>query len=260
MNFPMKFPLMPKLVLAFLLLTIHGFGQSVPPPFDPPRFVNDFHGLLSRKGTNAIEKDLKAYYDSTSTEIAVVIETTLKGQDDFTRAMAFFDSWKIGDEEKDNGVLLYISFLDRKLRIVTGYGAEGFLPDAIAKRIIQRDLVPAFRSKNYDRGVHDAVRNIMLAGQGEYKADPADNPEGNFPVGIIIFIIVLIIFMSIKNSGGGGRGFSGRGGYNMGRGGWYIPGSGGGFGGGGGGFGGGGGGFGGFGGGSSGGGGAGGSW
>lgn len=252
----MKFPLMPKLVVAFLFLTIQGIGQSVPSPFDPPRLVNDFHGLLSKNGATAIEKDLKAYYDSTSTEIAVVIESSLNGQQDFDRAMAFFDSWKIGDEEKDNGVLLYISFLDRKLRIITGYGAEGFLPDAIAKRIIQRDLVPAFRSKDYDRGVHEAVRNIMLAGQGEYKADPSDSPEDVFTiVGIIFFITLLIIFISIKKSGGFGRGYSGRGGYNMGRGGWYIPGSGGGFG-----SSGGGGGFGGFGGGSSGGGGAGGSW
>jgi uncharacterized protein len=251
--------------------------------------VNDFADLLSRSQQDALARKLVTYADETSTQLVLITETTLAGEDDFTRAMAIFDDWKIGQAGKDNGVLLYVAKNERKVRFVTGYGAEGFLPDAMAKRLIENIIVPNFKKGDFYTGIDRAFDAVRDLAKGEYTNDnprsQAKRDAKGFPVFILVIILIVVIVVIARNSGGGDDDDDGgyyRGGrYDMDRrrrnrrrgrrnrsgggGGWiFFPGggfSGGGSGGGGGGFGGFDGGFsGGFGGGFSGGGGAGGSW
>lgn len=255
MNLPMKFHLRISLTGLWLFWVLSAFAQAIPQPMSPPRLLNDFHGLISAGAAEEIERELLAYNDSTSTQIAVVIETTLFDGDDFQRAFAIYESWKIGTAGKDNGVLLYIAVNERKIRIITGYGAEGFLPDALARRIIENIIKPRFIEENYDAGVLNGVRAIMAAGSGEYTAEMTEEEVPTWVVLLVLGFIVVVILLSIFGPKGGG-GYSGHGRYDGwgGRssgGGWVFSGGGGS---------GGGGGFGGFGGGMSGGGGAGGSW
>lgn len=232
-------------------------AKEIPAKPNPPRLVNDFAGVLNTQEVSGLEKELVAYADSTSNQIAIVIENTLDGEDAFEYSRRLADAWGIGTAENRNGVLLYLAMDDRKVRIQVGYGLEGAIPDAIAKRIIETRIIPAFKQQAYFEGVHNAVTDLMKAAAGEYKKKGRGDP----PIGIILIIIVIIILIIIFGSRGGGRK-----GWNRGFGGPFFGGpfgggtfSGGGFSGGG--FGGGGGGgFGGFGGGSFGGGGAGGSW
>jgi uncharacterized protein len=244
---------------VLLLLPLLVAAKEVPPAPNPPKLVNDYVGLLSGGEVQALEQKLVAYDDSTSTQIAIVIEQSLEGDDVFDYSNRLARSWGIGREGKNNGVLIYVATSDRKLWIQTGRGAEGFLPDALAKRIIERIITPNFRQQNYYQGLDQATEAIMLAGKGEYVNEDAGQ-EGSIPFPVILIFIVLfiVIVIIISKGGGGGGGYHGRGRYDSG-GGWIIfgPGSGGG---GGSGWGGGGGGFGGFGGGDFGGGGAGGSW
>jgi len=155
-------------------------------------------------------------------------------------------------------------------RIQTGYGLEGAVPDALAKRIISNTLVPAFKQNQYYTGLDQGTDQLIALAKGEYKADPADvqrqqgsrDRSGSGAGFWIIIGVLILVFLLRSRGGGGGRGGRGGGGFmapiifgdfSGGRG--VFGGGGGGFGGGGGG-----GGFGGFGGGSSGGGGASGSW
>ena len=267
-----KFIILSLLLLSGTML----FGQKqIPSKTD--RLVNDFAGMLSRNQVNALNQKLSKYAQETSTQIVVVTEESLEGEDDFDYTVRMAHEWGIGTSENDNGILLYISKLDRKVRIQTGYGAEGFLPDAISKRIIDNIVVPAFRKGKFYEGIDRATGAIMDLGRGEYEAPDQTSKKrakgGSSAIFIIVFLIVLIIILS-KFGGGddddggyynGGRydEHKRRGRRRRGGGGWIIF-PGGGFGGGGGGIGGGGGfgggGFGGFGGGGFGGGGAGGSW
>ncbi|MCF8247623.1 MAG: TPM domain-containing protein [Saprospiraceae bacterium] len=251
-------------LFLFLLLPFFAEAKEVPPAPNPPKLVNDFAGILSSGEVQALEQKLVAYDDSTSTQIAVVIEETLDGDDVFDYSHRLATAWGIGREGKNNGILIYIAIADRKLWIQTGYGTEGFLPDALAKRIIERIIAPNFRNQNYYQGLDQATTAIIQLGNGEYvNDDPRDS--GNLPIPvIIIFLVLFIVIIIIISKGGGGGGYNRRGRYDAG-GGWIMfgPGGGSGWGGGGGSSGwggGGGGGFGGFGGGGFGGGGAGGSW
>lgn len=262
---------LPSTVIILLVSLVFGVGTNLHAQKQLPRkerkLVYDLADILTRQQEAALEQKLVKYSMETSTQIAVVLEESLEGEDPFTYAQRLAETWGIGGKANDNGILLLVSEQDREIRIQTGYGTEGFLPDATASRIIREVLRPAFRQNDYYGGLNRATDIMMDLGQGEYEGTGPSSGGGLPDWAIILGFIVLIIFLSWlthhddDDDGGYYRG--GR--YDMPdrryrrRGGRTVIFPGGGFGGGS--FGGGGGGgFGGFGGGGFGGGGAGGSW
>ncbi|MRG48055.1 TPM domain-containing protein [Chitinophaga sp. SYP-B3965] len=258
------------LLWGLILVGTSVFAQDLPKKPNPPRLVNDFAQKLVQSEVDELERKLVAYNDSTSTQIAIVLVKTLGDHDITEAAVTILREWGIGSKKNNNGVLILAAIDDRQIRIETGSGMEGSIPDAVAFGIINKVIKPNFRADHYYQGLDEAVDDIIAAAAGEYKGVPRSKqgPSGGNIVGVIIFILILVFI--IGRGGGGGRG----GGRVMSRRGDSIfggilggmigssLGGGGGFGGGGGGWsgGGGGGGFGGFGGGSGGGGGASGSW
>ena len=254
-----------SLVMFFTLLATVGIGQ--PLPAKPKTLVNDYAGVLASQNKQALEQKLVRYDDSTSTQIAIVIEKYLENDDAFDRSIKIADAWGIGGSKNDNGVLIYVAVDNRKIFIQNGYGVEDRLTDAMTKRIIEQVIVPSFRGGQYYVGLNKATSIMIDLMQGRYKADPRSTDANISPLVVLIIFLLALFLISWLFSGGSDDDDDGgyhRGGRYRGptrgrrRGGWVImPGGGGGFGGG---FGGGGGGFGGFGGGGFGGGGAGGSW
>jgi len=227
-------------------LVAEAFAQRDIPPLANHR-VHDDVGILSSQTAGYLEQSLKQFEDSTSNQIAVLIIPSLEGESIDQFGIRVADSWKLGEADKDNGVILLIAVNDRKMRIEVGQGLEGPLPDAICNRIIRNEIAPAFRRQDYDGGVVAAVEGIRKAIKGEYRGTGPKQSKRGAPLWVIILIIIIIVAMRNRNRPKGSGWSSGAG--------WFIGGSG--FGGGGGG-----GGFGGFsgGGGSFGGGGSSGSW
>ncbi|WP_210489699.1 TPM domain-containing protein [Rufibacter aurantiacus] len=257
-----------RLLGILWLLAWPVLAQDFPPRPSPPRLVNDLADILSPQEEQALEQKLVNYNDSTSTQIAIVNITSIGGYDISDYAFKLAEQWGIGQQGKNNGILILTAVNERRVFIATGYGMEGVVPDAIAKRITEYTIKPEYQQGNYYAGLDKGTSFIIDVASGEYKADPRQqqgDEGGGIPfLWIIIGILILIFIISRR---GGGRG--GRGGGMRTLGGPFFPpvifgdfsGGRGIFGGGGGGFGGGGGGgFGGFGGGSFGGGGAGSSW
>ncbi|MCB2409314.1 TPM domain-containing protein [Hymenobacter lucidus] len=254
------------LLIGLVLSTGLSWAQQVPPRPNPPRLVNDLANMLQPDEEQALEQKLVAYNDSTSSQISVVTVPTLGDDEIADYAQKLYETWGIGQKGKNNGVLVLVAENEHLARIQTGYGLEGAIPDALAKRIISNTIVPAFREQRYYEGLDRATSQLIALAKGEYQADQAppaqrgrrDSSGSGWMFWLVIGIIVLFILMRSRG-GGGGRGGGFRGGmipplifgdFSGGRG---VFGGGGDFGGGGGGFGG-------FGGGSSGGGGASGSW
>lgn len=257
------------LTVFFICAALIGYSQDF--PAKSSHLVTDFTETLSTKELQQLENKLVAFADTTSTQIAVVIMQSTGDYDIADYAVRLAQKWGIGSKEHDNGILLLVALKDRKVTIQTGYGVEGAVPDAIAYRIINSEIKPAFVREAYFTGLDRATDALIKYTKGEYKAAPR-SPRGNsgIPVGGIVFFLFLVIIVLRLFSRGGGKGggggqvMSGRGTSDlfwwtllgsMGQGGGRHR-SGGGFGGGG--FGAGG--FGGFGGGSFGGGGASGGW
>lgn len=241
--------------LCFLWATLcMPFGAwSLPEPMSPPRLVNDFAGLLDESQRQALEQKLESFDRETSTQIAVVTVTDLEGYAPADYAQRLHEQWGVGRKGKDNGILILVKPSTADSRgeafISVGYGLEGVVPDITAGRILDVEMIPAFREGNIYAGVVRSVDVLIQLTRGEFTAEEYSGAHGP-GAGLLIAIIVLLFVMLFFSSGrrrGGNDGHSG--------GGWVPPmifrgGSGGGS------FGG----FGGFGGGSSGGGGAGRSW
>ena len=264
-----------------LFVIVVGFSVSllaqipaIPPK--PNQLVNEYAGVLAPGNRQQLERKLVAYDDSTSTQIAIVIERMLDGNEIFDRSYAIAKAWGVGGDN-DNGVLIYVAIDNRQIFIQNGYGVEDRLTDALTRRIIDKIIVPEFRSGSYYQGLDKATNVMIDLLAGRYQAPPEGGDEIPAIVVLLIFLFAFFLLSWLLSRGGGSNDDDDGGYYRGGRyqgprrrGGWVVvPGGGGfgggGFGGGGGGFGGGGfgggsGGFGGFGGGSFGGGGAGGSW
>lgn len=246
------------------ILFLWAFAGGLPAkqiPTKEKKLVYDFSGVLSTNQIKSLEQKLVQFSDSSSNQIAVVLDPSLEGEDAFDYSLRIAEAWGIGSGEKNNGVLLYAAMQDREVRIQVGYGLEGAIPDALAKRIIERHIVPNFKQSRYYEGVNEAVDALMAASRGEYEAEltGAEKRDKYMPLVLLLVVIAFLVggfFFGRNNKRGGGKGGGFRGGGPIF---WGTTLGGGGFSGGGG-FGGGGGGFGGFGGGSFGGGGAGGSW
>jgi uncharacterized protein len=257
-----------KLFLVLFIFPFIVFSQEFPPSPNPPRLVNDFTNTLSADETNSLEQKLVAYNDSTSTQISIVIIHSVGVYDISDYAFQLGDKWGIGRKGKNNGALILVALDDHKVFIATGYGLEGAIPDALAKRIVEQDIKPEFKQGNYFAGLDRATDTMIKLASGEYTADDVSGnpPAARFLPILFILFIIFIIFISKFRSAKRYASVNGMNfwtawmllnaarGASRGKWGGFTGGSGWGGGGGGGG------GFGGFGGGSFGGGGAGGSW
>lgn len=246
-------------------------AQTIPERPNPPRLVNDFFvdpsgkdkGLLTVDQSQALETKLVRFDDSTSTQITVVIINSTKGMDIVEYATELGTKWGVGGKQNNNGVVLLVAKVDRKLAIAPGYGLEKVLPDVRCNEIINQIIVPKFKGDDYYHGIDEGTNAIIAAVKGEYKAPANYNKRGKgMSVGKIVLIVIIIIVILVFSGGSNGGSFMSRRGYRGYTGPtiWWT--GGGGSSGGGSGWGGGGssGGFGGFGGGSFGGGGSSGSW
>ena len=246
--------------LLFVLLTFSAtLKAQLPNPPVPPRLVNDYTGTLSTSQISTLEHKLVAYNDSTSTQILVLLVDDLQGYSVEQYATEIGHSWGVGQKDKGNGVVILVKPKKGSERgqvnISPGYGMEQYVTDATAKRIIDQEMIPAFKEGNYYTGIDNAVNTIMDLCSGKFTQDEYAGDEG-FPLWLVILFIIAIVIIFSKFSDNNGQSYTGGGTRTI-----WIP-MGGGFGGGsfggGGGFSGGG--FGGFGGGGFGGGGASGSW
>jgi uncharacterized protein len=179
-------------------------AQKVVPELWGQRVHDEAHILL--QGTiDQLEKNLKAYEDSTSNQIAILIVQSLDGDVLESYSIRVVEKWKLGQKGKDNGVLLLIAVDDHKMRIEVGQGLEGVLTDAQSSRIIRNEIAPEFRRGNYDAGVSNGITSIIKAIGGEYKADDASTSEdlsvsdrilfGLFVYGILGIFTLICVFV-----------------------------------------------------------------
>jgi uncharacterized protein len=229
-------------LVALAALATPALALDVPPL---RAHVNDEASLLEPAERQALERKLTAYERGSGNQFALLVIPSLEGEplEDFSMRVA--EAWKIGQRGKDNGLLMLVVTQDRKIRIDTGYGLEGDIPDVLASRIIRNVMQPAFRDHHYAAGINQAFDLLIKAAGGESVEVPsASRPRPRSSLAGWIFFVLLMLFL-LRGRGAGwfllgsmlGGGWSSRGGGFRGGGGF---GGGGGFSGGGGSFGGGG--------------------
>lgn len=164
-------------VAALLGYALHAGAAGVGVPALKSR-VTDLTGTLPAQQVVQLEQRLAAFEKQKGAQIAVLMVPTVQPESIEEYAVRAFEQWKLGRKGVDDGVLLVIAKNDRKLRIEVGYGFEGVLNDATAKRIISEDIVPRFKSGDFAAGVDAGVTRILRVVGGEPLPPPAATPGG----------------------------------------------------------------------------------
>ncbi len=144
------------LILLFTSNLLWGF--EVVPLRDP---VMDQVGVLSQSSKNELNQLIKTFYKNDLGQLAVLIVPNLQGEAIESVAIQVYDSWKLGSEKKDDGVLILISIQDRRSRIEVGQGFEGDLTDLESKRIIDYLMTPSFKQGDFYTGLRAAILRII---------------------------------------------------------------------------------------------------
>lgn len=184
------------LAATFLLFNIFA-AHALEIPAPTGYRVNDFAGVLSPETKERLESKLGTFEKETTTQIFIAIFPSIEDEsvEDFVNRM--FIAWKIGQQNKNNGVLLAIFINEHKARIEVGYGLEGALTDALSSRIIRNELAPDFKAGNYDAGVEKTIDAIMKAVRGEYTAPESEKPQTSYFALLVFFIVIMFIIMKV---------------------------------------------------------------
>ena len=188
----------PFFILLLCCLSVAAYGLDVP---RLQGYVNDYAGMISPSVKSRIVEELRVFEQSDSTQIVVLTIPSLKGENIEEFGIKVSETWKIGQQQKDNGALLIVSKQERKIRIEVGRGLEGKLTDLMAGRIIDQVITPRFRQGDYDGGFAAAVSSLIGATRGEFKAEerPFQRGQRGFPplLTFLLFFGMFILFLGI---------------------------------------------------------------
>ncbi|MBV8031630.1 MAG: TPM domain-containing protein [Betaproteobacteria bacterium] len=159
--------------IAALLATIHGIAAAAAaiPPLHSR--VTDLTGTLSSSQREVLEKTLSEFEARKGAQLAVLIVPTTQPETIEQYAVRVEESWKLGRKGVDDSVLLVVAKDDRRLRFEVGYGLEGVLPDAAAKRIIDDDITPRFKQGDFYGGIRAGLDRVMRTIEGEPLPPPS---------------------------------------------------------------------------------------
>ncbi len=175
----------------FLLffLTLSAWALVAVP--DLSRRVTDLTATLDAGQVAALESRLAAFETQKGSQIAVLIVPSTQPEDIAQFGIRVAEQWKIGREKSDDGLILIVAKDDRKLRLEVGYGLEGVIPDAVAKRVIEETITPHFRSGNFYGGIEAGLEQSMRLIEGE--SLPPPTPAAPAAGGTLDSLIVLMV-------------------------------------------------------------------
>ena len=168
--------------------------------------VVDQAGVMSANSRSAVEAKLKDLEDKSGIQLVVATVKSLQGGDIETYANQLFRTWKLGQAQKNNGVLLLVAPAEHKVRIEVGYGLEGTLTDALSSVIISSAIVPRFKANDYAGGIERGVDGIISVLSGdtadwqpkvEVREDgPAQLFNVLFPIMFFLFFVLVFKFLA----------------------------------------------------------------
>ena len=124
--------------------------------------VVDAADILSASAETRLLRTLDELEHDTGIQIVVATTPDLKGRDIADYSLELANAWGVGSEETDDGLLLLVAPNERKVRIEVGYGLEASVRDEEAAEIIRGRIIPRFKEADYDRGVIDAVTELVF--------------------------------------------------------------------------------------------------
>jgi uncharacterized protein len=187
-----------RIILLVLLVPVYNAitaQDRLPVPDQPAAWVNDYAGVFSREEASALNQKLGMFEQRSSTQIFVVTLNENEGYPASMLAPMIGERWGVGQESENNGLVVLMDMQDRDIFIATGYGLEEYVPDAIAKRIVENEILPSFREGDFFGGVNSATDVLVDLLEGKFTAEEYQQQTsegGGSAIGGIIFMIILL--------------------------------------------------------------------
>ena len=202
-----------KTFISLFMLLGMALGMSAQVPDKPTekKLLWDFANVISDAQEKAIEDSLEAFSRQTSNQILVMTVTSLGDYEPMEYATELGRKWGVGHEENNNGVVVLIKVKTEDspkevVAIAPGYGIEGALPDVLCKRIIDQEMKPHIKEKDYASGIEAALKIIKPAMQGEFNTKEYVGDDAGDAMLALIVMIAILAFMFVvfsKNNGSG---------------------------------------------------------
>ncbi|MGI9527039.1 MAG: TPM domain-containing protein [Weeksellaceae bacterium] len=205
-----------SLLFTFILLLLSG---NVKAQYDIPEkpksdlsLIFDYSdgSVLNASEKQALNRKLIDYEGTTSTQIAIIIVQNLKGEDPNFLGAQWAQAWGIGQDDKDNGLVILMSNEDRKIAIQNGYGLEEYMTDARSRQIIDNFIIPHFKQGEYYKGLDSGIDAIFRVLDGTFVEEGngyESNEQGEvWPFLIMVGVMFLIFWLISRNNRGGGSG------------------------------------------------------
>ena len=230
------------IMLLFLSFPLTVKGAELPKPRGA---INDFAGVLSPQYESAMASLAREVREKTGTSVVIATITRLDGDSPADYANRLYEAWGIGEKGVDKGVLIFLAKEERRIRIETGYGVEGILPDGLVGEILDESVIPFLKENKYNEGLASALvrvsqiiaddAGVTLTGQSSTapaRRPVQEKPEFNLFSFILLLIVLSMLFGTRRGRsmlpflflllmmGGGGRGGGGFGGFGGGFGGF----------------------------------------
>jgi len=195
-------------LLALLLCWASiAFADVAVPPLSGR--VVDKTGTLSSGDIASLTQTLQNLEARKGSQVAVLIVPTTAPESIEQYSIRVAEAWKIGRRKVDDGALVVVAKDDRKLRIEVGYGLEGALNDATAKRIIDEVITPKFRSGDFAGGIFAGVYRIIAVIDGEKLPAPEARRQQDSgllshidPLNPIFIFILFIVGAALRSTFG----------------------------------------------------------
>lgn len=159
--------------------------------------VTDLSGSLSAEQRAGIEQKLAALEAAKGSQLAVLLLPSTQPETIEQYGIRVAEAWRLGRKGVDDGALLLIAKDDRTLRIEVGYGLEGVIPDAVAKRVIEEIILPRFKQGDFAGGIEAGVDTLIKLVEGEPLPEPTprratgiDLLEGALPLAMLFIFVV----------------------------------------------------------------------
>ncbi len=146
---------------VLLFVSVLAKGKEV--PGKPNRLVNDYAGILWSNEMESLEGKLDTFEKYTGNQIAIVLDSSLEGESLEKYSERLFNTWGIGQKDKNNGILIYAAMKDRKVQIEIGTGLEKYVSNATCAGIIDNYITPAFKRGSYHLGLEIASFRLMVS-------------------------------------------------------------------------------------------------
>ena len=155
--------------------------------------VTDLTGTLQPAQKADLESALAALEHERGAQIAILLLPTTQPESIEAFSIRLAEAWKIGRKGVDDGVFIVVAKNDRRVRIEVGYGLEGAIPDAAAKRIIEEAITPRFKAGDFHGGLQAAASRLASLIAGESLPAPAQRMESFAPDGDVSVFMLFVL-------------------------------------------------------------------